>query len=109
MTIDAKKVLPLKTLRDDGYLQEANRQFFHPLGLALAVIMPTKAGEPPASLVVLDWRDDPDGGRFTDGDSLTEKAAVLEGIATARVQARLDALGYWVQPTHALQDPTRTP
>lgn len=31
------KYMDIKELVEKGYLQEANRQFFHPLGLALAV------------------------------------------------------------------------
>lgn len=29
--------IPIEELREGGYVQEANRQFFHPLGLALEV------------------------------------------------------------------------
>lgn len=29
----------VKEFREEGYLQEANRQFFHPLGLALEIIV----------------------------------------------------------------------
>lgn len=36
-SITQRPLLPTQELRDEGYLQEANRQFFHPLGLALAV------------------------------------------------------------------------
>lgn len=42
--------LSVEELRDAGYLSEANRRFFHPLGLALAVSEDR--------IVVLDGRDD---------------------------------------------------
>ena len=51
------KTIPLTELRDAGYLQEANRQFFHPLGLALTIDI--NAG----TMFVQDWRDiDGEGG-----------------------------------------------
>lgn len=33
------KWMGVKEFREEGYLQEANRQFFHPLGLALEIIV----------------------------------------------------------------------
>jgi hypothetical protein len=89
--------LDFKTLRDDGYLQEVNRGFFHPLGLALALVLPTKPGEPEARLMVIDHRDDPEGCIFSPGD-LVEKAVRLKAISDARRPAREAALGYWQQP-----------
>ena len=94
------KYLDLGDLRDDGYLQEVNRQFFHPLGLALAIIAPTVAGEQPAFLTVIDSRDDPEGMIFAPTD-LAEKALKLEEISRLRYAARVNALGYWVQPTES--------
>ena len=89
------KTLDLKTLRDDGYLQEVNRCFFHPLGLALTI---TIDGES-ASLSIQDAREDLEGFRFPPGnDDLTEKAARLMVIADARREARMRGLGYWRQP-----------
>ena len=85
------KYLDTRILIDDGYLQEANRQFFHPLGLALVVTKPDDA------LAVLDCREDPEGFSFADKVDLRAKGnkiAVLEG---GRYAARRLALGYWVQ------------
>ena len=48
------KQLTALELRDAGYLQEVNRQFFHPLGLAMFVNVDT--GE----MGVYDERDDPE-------------------------------------------------
>ena len=89
--------LPLDVLRYDGYLQEVNRQFFHPLGLALGVTTPDDGAEP--RLVVVDWREDPAGVRFSDDQDLAPKAAQLWRITSRRRTARVEALGYWVQPT----------
>lgn len=48
----------------EGFLQEANRLFFHPLGLALE----TQVSEPgsDAQIKVWDYRDDPEGVLFAD-------------------------------------------
>jgi hypothetical protein len=86
-----RKMLDLKTLRDDGYLQEVNRQFFHPLGLALAVDSEFR------NLYVWDERDDPEGFTFADDQDLKPKADRLQEIVAARIDARVKALGYWRQ------------
>ena len=85
------KYLPPSTLRDEGYLQEVNRGFFHPLGLALELDMED------GSLKVWDYREDPEGIRF-EGIDLTEKAARFKAITDARRETRAAALGYWQQP-----------
>lgn len=49
------KRIPIKELRELGFLQEANRQFFHPHGLALEVTICTDSDEvpPPVYAVAL--------------------------------------------------------
>lgn len=88
------KTLDIQTLCDDGYLQEVNRRFFHPLGLALAL---TVHDDKTVTMSMLDCRDDPEGYRFEGGD-LRQKAQRLIAIASARREARKAALGYWIQP-----------
>jgi hypothetical protein len=59
---DPVKHMDIAEFRDLGFLQEANRLFFHPLGLALEITRPTEPGEPPAFISgVWDYRDDPEG------------------------------------------------
>lgn len=41
--LSSRSVLPVATIQAEGYLQEANRRFFHPLGLALAIGIPRSA------------------------------------------------------------------
>jgi uncharacterized protein YodC (DUF2158 family) len=84
------KYLDTKTLIDDGYLQEANRQFFHPLGLALEV----KDG----TIRVWDYRDDPEGINFADKVDLRAKADKVLRLEGERYATRKQALGYWIQP-----------
>src|SRR5260370_6455165 len=82
------KHLDLNVFRDDGYLQEVNRAFFHPLGLALEVDLENQI------LRVWDYREDPDGIRFVDVD-LTPNALKFSQIREARRAQREKALGYW--------------
>lgn len=53
------KRMDIAEFRDLGFLQEANRQFFHPLGLALEVIQ--EEGKPDRLGGVWDYRDDKEG------------------------------------------------
>jgi hypothetical protein len=87
--------LDAKTFRDEGYLSEVNRVFFHPLGLALS--MQSLDGE--AIIKVLDYRNDPEGMNFVAIDEdIAAKALRLARISAARRNARRQALGYWIQP-----------
>lgn len=52
----------LREFREQGFLQEANRLFFHPRGLALSMTLDTKTDEP-LGLSVLST-DDPEGFVF---------------------------------------------
>ena len=86
------KFLDPKALRDDGYLQEANRQFFHPLGIALEL-------DPATGIIkVWDYRDDPEGIAFDEKVHLKLKADRLKEIQVARLPGRKQSLGYWIQP-----------
>ena len=87
------RILPPDELISEGYLQEANRRFFHPLGLALAV-------DSDGALLVLDARDDPEGIVFVVGDGeepLHVKADRVAAIEAERLESRKLALGFWIQ------------
>jgi len=56
--VPIKKTLSIKEFREKGYLQELNRTFLHPLGLALTVQI--ENGEETFSQI-WDSRDDPEG------------------------------------------------
>jgi hypothetical protein len=93
--------LDADTFRDDGYLQEVNRRFLHPLGLALE----WQAGgddDGNALLRVWDCRDDPEGIAFAaaPGTAIFEdgKAERVADLEAQRRPARVAALGYWIQP-----------
>lgn len=85
----------LRVFMDEGYLQEANRQFFHPLGLALAVVF--KDGEPTCACVVQDAREDKEGIIYPYPIDV-EKAHHILKEQTKRGVARRKALGYNIQP-----------
>ena len=78
---------------DSGMLLEANRRFFHPLGLNLAVRMDTGA------LVVVDLRAGSEGGLFdASGPDFAAKAARAKAEVDAKFAAREAALGFVEQP-----------
>ncbi len=86
----------------EGYLQEANRLFFHPLGLALALVLETDgAGEPMNSgrLVIGDWRDDPEGVLFCDSNPPERaKADTVGALRSAKAEVRWKRYGFEIQP-----------
>lgn len=85
-------------LRSSGVLQEVNRWFFHPLGLALTV------AEDPLDrrgrrLLVIDSRDDLEGVRFDDvTDEMRARGEAVKADFNGRSIVREDRLGYVVQP-----------
>jgi len=88
------KRIDIKEFRDKGFLQEVNRQFFHPLGLALEVITDGDTGEVVSLGGVWDYRDDPEGMFY--GDNLLEKpkaikkAAYVEELRESKVKVRVE-------------------
>lgn len=90
------KRIDASEFRDLGYLQEVNRQFFHPLGLALEVIV---NGDGTAEFGgVWDYRDDQAGMAYMDGVIDPAKAARIQTERLARSTTRLAKFGYTVQP-----------
>lgn len=79
-----------------GFLQEVNRQFFHPLGLALEVQL-DESGTPVRFGGVWDYRDDPEGIVF-DGEVDPEKAARVERLQIEAAARRHKLFGFCVQP-----------
>ena len=87
--------MPIAEFRKLGYLHELNRQFLHPLGLALEVVVDDKTGEESLG-GIWDYRDDPEGIRYAPVNA--EKAAFVRQAQKARHASRELALGYIVQP-----------
>ena len=91
--------IDIKEFRDRGYLQEVNRQFFHPLGMALFVEI-----EPDGKVTlggVLDYRSDPEGMLYED-DMLTtaefqEKQKRVAEEWFEKTKVRMEKFGFTVQ------------
>lgn len=90
------KLISIQEFWEGGYLQEINRQFLHPLGLALAIER-TPAGT--CRIVgVFDARGDPEGFRFGEDMMLRSKGLAVMDEQQRRRESREAALGYYVQP-----------
>jgi hypothetical protein len=92
------KYMPMIEFIRTGLLQEANRQFFHPLGLELEIFI-TGDG---ITARVQDYRDDPEGICFISVDA--ERAAWVESLAAKQGAARYQKFGYTVQPVAQTQE-----
>lgn len=99
------KRIDIKEFREFGYLQELNRSFLHPLGLALEVVIEEDGGEHLGG--VWDYRDDPEGIRYGDGMLDAAKARRVEQSRSQRWKARALRCGWFVQPVDA--EPTTQP
>lgn len=89
------KYISIAEFREAGYLQELNRGFLHPLGLALEIKINDDGTE--SLNGIWDCRDDPEGINYVNID-LSEKAEQIAAIREERHLARENALGYWQQP-----------
>lgn len=93
------KTIPIAEFRQRGYLQELNRRFLHPLGMALAV---TVNDDGTASLdAVWDARDDREGWIYGPGMIDADKAAAVDAEWAEKAASRQALLGWVVQPVEA--------
>src|SRR4030042_1182881 len=109
MSSDIKR-MNIKEFKEKGFLQEANRLFFHPLGLALEVISSwpknvtddekkeykTPDKHPKAQFKmggVWDYRDDPEGMLFGDGVINKKKSENIEKLRTSKLPKRVKLTG----------------
>lgn len=90
------KTITVKEFRELGFIQELNRRFLHPLGLALEVRIDEHGKE--SIERVWDNRDDPEGMIFGDGMIDPQKAEYIYAEEDKREAQRKLALGYIVQP-----------
>jgi hypothetical protein len=90
------KKISAKEFREEGYLQELNRQFLHPLGLALEVIVNDDGTEVFGQ--VWDSRDDPEGIIFGDDLIDRDKVQKIFDESVAKAASRKEALGFVIQP-----------
>lgn len=95
MSNDIKRI-DIREFRETGYLQELNRLFLHPLGLALEVIIDDDGSERLGG--IWDYRADDEGIAYSDATDLAEKADRVAGLQAERGPRRMTALGYIIQP-----------
>lgn len=94
------EILSTKNLIELGLLQEVNRLFFHPRGLAMAVRMNEDGSN--SEIIMLDYRNEPGGVTF-DAINL-EKFQASQQLLTERLEQRQAELGYIYQPTQEYND-----
>ena len=95
--------MDVKEFRELGYLQELNRQFLHPLGLALEIVIDGTGVESFGG--VWDYREDPEGISYgiCQSDSeriqrLADKAQYVENERKRITESRNKLLGYVIEP-----------
>lgn len=98
-TMNDSEPMSIKEFREFGYLQEVNRQFFHPLGLALAVMVDSDSDERLG--YVIDGREDPEGMVYAEEAIDPQKTRRVRLEQLRRGLVRVDALGFDVQPVGA--------
>lgn len=100
---DEVKRIDIKEFREKGYLQELNRRFLHPLGLALEIIIEDNGEERLGG--IWDYRDDPEGMSYDLKHSdlerinkFVEKANNINREWNRKIMRRVGSLGYMVEP-----------
>lgn len=95
-----KKRMSPKEFREAGFLRELNRQFLHPLGLALETVAEADGTETFGA--VWDYREEPEGIAFTDdvvgSETAREQADAIEALRQEKASARKDLFGWVIQP-----------
>ena len=93
--INPIKRIPIKEFREKGFLQEVNRQFFHPIGMALEVVIDDVGNETLGG--IWDYRDDPEGMLYGN-DSMPKKSKALETLRLQEEKAHVRVKRFgWVQ------------
>lgn len=82
------KRMDLNEFRSEGFLQEVNRLFFHPLGLALEVRVDDE-GNVDGLGGIWDYRDDPEGIFFSDNTLSKDKMKSVEELKLSKIDSRI--------------------
>lgn len=97
------KRIEIKEFREKGYLQELNRRFLHPLGLALEIILDDDGTEKLGG--VWDHRDDKEGIYYDISNSdldrktrFNEKRLFIDTELERRCKNRKEILGFDIEP-----------
>lgn len=100
------KLMQVSEFRREGFLQEANRLFFHPLGLALEVNIDDNGDESLGG--IWDYRDDPVGIVFGDGVIDKLKADNVQLLFESKRKEREKILPNTIQPVETSNDTNNT-
>ncbi len=90
------KAMSIKDFRTLGFLQEANRLFFHPLGLALSVSIDLETGNESFG-PIWDYREDPEGIIFSDNVINSDKIKYVDSLRDSKRAVREELLGDIIQ------------
>ena len=97
------KKIDIKEFRETGYLQELNRKFLHPLGMALVVRINKDGSEALDSII--DARDDKEGFIYgvdnlppADVIEMRKKRDEVAEIWDKMAANRTKSLGYVIEP-----------
>ena len=97
------KRIDIKEFREKGYLQEVNRNFLHPLGLALEIVINNDGSEQLGG--IWDYRDDKEGIYYSISNSdserkvkFKEKKDYIENEMKERCKQRKEILGFDIEP-----------
>lgn len=102
------KKIDIKEFREKGYLQELNRQFLHPLGLALEVVIYKDGTEKLGG--IWDYRDDPEGMLFSESliqsESFQTKKDFIAKKWTEKEATRIPLIGSMIQQANLKESPS---
>jgi hypothetical protein len=100
---DKVKRIEIKEFREKGYLQELNRRFLHPLGLALEIILNDDGTEKLGG--VWDYREEKEGIYYDISNAdlerktrFNEKKLFIDTELENRCKNRKEILGFDVEP-----------
>lgn len=88
------KRMDIGEFREFGFLQEVNRLFFHPLGLALEIVIEEDGTEHLGG--IWDYRDDPEGLIYGDGIDW-DKASRVEDLRLSKSRNRISKFDFEIQ------------
>jgi len=84
------KYMDMNEFKNEGFLQEVNRVFFHPLGLAMSVVV-DKDGNVTGLGPMWDYRDDPEGMFFGESKLISEeKIKKVRDLAVSKQVVRMN-------------------
>lgn len=89
------KYMDISEFRKMGLLQEVNRRFFHPMGLALEVKIDEEGNESLGG--IWDYRDDPEGIHFDPTRINETKIKNVDAAIDAKSEVRIKMFGNVIQ------------